>query len=96
MAEAMACGTPVAAFRCSAPADLVEPGLTGELADPGQPGSLLQGLLQLLPQAAHMASACARRAGERYSTPLAARAYQQLYGRLLIRPPVLGENDVQP
>ena len=96
MAEAMACGTPVAAFRCSAPADLVEPGRTGFLAEPGQPGSLLQGLLQLLPQAARMASACARRAVERYSTPLAAQAYQQLYGRLLIRPPVLGENVLQP
>jgi glycosyltransferase involved in cell wall biosynthesis len=50
MAEAMACGTPVAAFRCSAPADLVEPGRTGFLAEPGQPGSLLQGLLQQGPR----------------------------------------------
>ena len=83
MAEAMACGTPVLAFRCSAPADLVESGLTGELVEPGDSRQLWQGLQQLLPIAPQMASACADRALQRFSTGQAAHAYRQLYGNLL-------------
>lgn len=91
MAEAMACGTPVLAFRCSAPADLVEPGLTGELVEPGQSSTLWEGLRQLLPKAPLMASACAARALQRFSTRQAASAYHQLYGRLLSQTPELVE-----
>ena len=93
MAEAMACGTPVLAFRCSAPADLVEPGLTGALVEPGQSAALWQGLQQLLPQAHRMAATCAERAVERFSAPQAAQAYNQLYRRLLGQAPVLVEDD---
>jgi glycosyltransferase involved in cell wall biosynthesis len=90
MAEAMACGTPVLAFRCSAPADLVEPGLTGALVEPGDAGQLLSELQRLLPRAAQLAPACAERARQRFSTRQAASAYRQLYGRLL------GEDGPQP
>jgi glycosyltransferase involved in cell wall biosynthesis len=83
MAEAMACGTPVLAFRCSAPADLVEPGLTGALVEPGDAGQLMRELQLLLPRAAQLAPACAERARQHFSTRNAASAYRQLYGRLL-------------
>ena len=92
MAEAMACGTPVLAFRCSAPADLVEPGLTGALVEAGQSAALWQGLQQLLPQAHRMAATCAERALERFSMSQAAKGYHQLYGRLLGQAPVLVED----
>jgi len=95
MAEAMACGTPVLAFRCSAPADLVEPGLTGALVEPGQSGALLEGLRQLLAQAPKMASACAERAVERFSCRRAASAYRELYQRLFAAPAVLMEDECQ-
>lgn len=87
MAEAMACGTPVLAFACSAPADLVEPGLTGALVQPGEASQLLGELQRLLPRAAQLAPACAERARQRFSTRQAASAYSQLYARLL------GEDD---
>jgi glycosyltransferase involved in cell wall biosynthesis len=34
MIEAMACGTPVAAYRCQGPADVVDQGVTGFMVDP--------------------------------------------------------------
>lgn len=83
MAEAMACGTPVAAFRCAAPADLVEPGITGGLADhPGNSGCLLDTIRAILGQAAPLSAHCAERARHRFSQSGAASAYLNLYGRL--------------
>lgn len=82
MAEAMACGTPVLAHRCSAPADLVEPSVTGVLVEPGNSNSLWRGLDELLPKAAVLSSGCATRAVERFSAKRAAHAYGQLYERL--------------
>ena len=81
--EAMACGTPVLAFRCSAPADLVESGLTGALVEPVEAGQLLAELQRWLPRAAELAPACAERARQRFSTQMAASAYRRLYARLL-------------
>jgi glycosyltransferase involved in cell wall biosynthesis len=82
MAEAMACGTPVAAFATSAPADLVEPGLTGQLAAAGESGALLEAIRELLPQADHISAHCAERARRRFSETGAASAYADLYERL--------------
>lgn len=83
MAEAMACGTPVVAFRCSAPADLVEAGLTGGLAEmPGDSRCLLAAITETLAQTATLSAHCADRARQRFSQSGAARAYQNLYGRL--------------
>lgn len=82
MAEAMACGTPVAAFNSSAPADLVEPGLTGQLAAAGDSDALLEAIVHLLPQADHCAGHCAERARRRFSETGAASAYTDLYERL--------------
>jgi glycosyltransferase involved in cell wall biosynthesis len=33
MVEAMACGTPVAAYPCQGPLDVIEPGVTGYLSE---------------------------------------------------------------
>jgi glycosyltransferase involved in cell wall biosynthesis len=96
MAEAMACGTPVLAFRCSSPADLVEPGLTGALVEPGHSAALWQGLQLLLPHAHRMAATCAERAVERFSTLQAAKSYHQLYRRLLGQAPELVINGSKP
>ena len=82
MAEAMACGTPVAAFAASAPADLVEPGLTGALATAGDGDALLEAIRQLLPQADRLSAHCAGRARQRFSETDAASAYADLYERL--------------
>jgi glycosyltransferase involved in cell wall biosynthesis len=82
MAEAMACGTPVAAFATSAPADLVEPGLTGQLAAAGDSSALLDAIRQLLPPADHLSAHCAERARRRFSENGAASAYGDLYERL--------------
>jgi glycosyltransferase involved in cell wall biosynthesis len=82
MAEAMACGTPVAAFAASAPADLVEPGLTGALAAAGDDDALLEAIRQLLPQADRLSAHCAERARQRFSETEAASAYADLYERL--------------
>lgn len=83
MAEAMSCGTPVVAFPGSAPADLVEPGLTGLLAreiDDSQ--ALLEAVAALLSEAAQLSAHCSARARQRFSQTVAASAYRDLYGRL--------------
>jgi glycosyltransferase involved in cell wall biosynthesis len=83
MAEAMSCGTPVVAFPGSAPADLVEPGLTGLLAremDDSQ--ALLEVVAAALSQAAQLSAHCSARARQRFSQTVAACAYRDLYGRL--------------
>jgi len=82
MAEAMACGTPVAAFACSAPADLVEPGLTGALAAAGDSAALLQAIRHLLQQTDRLAAHCAERARQRFGETASAGAYANLYERL--------------
>jgi glycosyltransferase involved in cell wall biosynthesis len=82
MAEAMACGTPVAAFACSAPADLVEPGLTGALATAGDSAALLEAIRHLLLQTDRLAAHCAERARQRFGETASAGAYANLYERL--------------
>lgn len=82
MAEAMACGTPVAAFACSAPADLVEPGLTGALATAGDSAALLEAACHLLKRTDCSSAHCAERARQRFSETVSARAYAELYERL--------------
>jgi glycosyltransferase involved in cell wall biosynthesis len=83
MAEAMSCGTPVVAFPGSAPADLVEPGLTGLLAgEMDTSPALLEAIAAALSQTAQLSAHCAARARQRFSQTVAASAYRDLYGRL--------------
>ena len=82
MAEAMACGTPVAAFAGSAPADLVEPGFTGALATLGDGAALLQAIQLVLQQTDRLSAHCGERARRRFGETDCARAYADLYERL--------------
>jgi len=86
MAEAMACGTPVAAFACSAPADLVEPGLTGALASPGDSAALMAAVRSLFQRSDQLAAHCAERARQRFGQTVSAGAYADLYERLCTGP----------
>lgn len=83
MAESMACGTPVVAFNESAPADLVEPGLTGVLVDLSQADNLWHGIQALLPRSSRMSANCAERAAARFSSRQAAISYGELYRHVL-------------
>lgn len=83
MAEAMACGTPVVAFNATAPADLVEVGVTGILVEPGRADALLAGVLALIRELPPMSTSSSGRAIQRFSSYQAAMAYQQLYAELL-------------
>jgi glycosyltransferase involved in cell wall biosynthesis len=70
VAEAMACGVPVAATAVNAVADLVEPGVTGLLVPPQRPELLAAAIGYLLDSpaaAARMAAAGQARIGARYS-----------------------------
>jgi glycosyltransferase involved in cell wall biosynthesis len=79
MAEAMACGTPVVAFNATAPADLVEVGVTGVLVEPGQPDALLAAVQRMRNDRMFRPSVCAERALHRFSVGQAAAEYQRLY-----------------
>jgi glycosyltransferase involved in cell wall biosynthesis len=70
IAEAMACGVPVAATAVNAVADLVEPGVTGLLVPPQRPELMAGAIRYLLDSpgaAARMAAAGQARIGARYS-----------------------------
>jgi glycosyltransferase involved in cell wall biosynthesis len=70
VAEAMACGVPVAATAVNAVADLVEPGVTGLLVPPQRPELMAAAIGYLLDspaEAARMAAAGQARIGARYS-----------------------------
>ncbi len=76
--EAMACGTPVIAFRRGALPEVVEEGVTGFLVDS----------LDAMAQAARCAGeisprACRERVEGRYSATRMADDYEELYGRVL-------------
>jgi len=82
IAEAMACGTPVVAFNASAPADLIEPGVSGVLVPTGDRHALLQAISSFLAQVNPPFSQCSNRARQRFSKAVAAKAYGGLYGSL--------------
>lgn len=84
MAEAMACGTPVVAFNATAPADLVEHGISGVLVEPGQPEALLDGVLLMQRNQSFRPSACSERAAHLFSASSVATQYLQLYTQLLL------------
>jgi len=82
IAEAMACGVPVAATAVNAVPDLVEPGVTGLLVPPGQPDQLAGAVGYLLDNgadAAAMAAAARARIGARYGEDALAHALMAAY-----------------
>lgn len=82
-AEALACGTPVAAFRTAGLPELAIPGETGALAEPFDPESLAGAILTVLRDKASFSSR-ARQYAERNNSPgKAAEAYLRVYERVL-------------
>lgn len=84
--EALACGTPVVAFRDTGVVDAVDHGRTGYLADFGSAPDLAHGLASCVNEGRKSMRVAARETAEkRFSTKVQARHYSDLYGRLLRR-----------
>jgi glycosyltransferase involved in cell wall biosynthesis len=86
MIEAMACGTPVVAFRCGSTPEIVEDGATGYLVDTVEQGIAAAGRAHLLDREAIRA-----RFELRFSATAMARRYLDVYGDLLARRPFAEE-----
>ena len=77
MIEAMACGTPVVAWRCGSTSEVIEPGVTGFLVGSDEEAD------QAVLQARQLDRAAVRRRFElRYSASAMARRYVDLYEQL--------------
>jgi glycosyltransferase involved in cell wall biosynthesis len=86
MIEAMACGTPVVAFRCGSTPEIIEDGATGYLVDTVEHAVAAAGRAHLLDREAIRA-----RFELRFSATAMARRYLDVYGDLLARRPFAGE-----
>lgn len=82
MIEAMACGTPVVAFRCGSTTEVIEDGATGFLVDTLEQAVAAAGRAPLLDREAIRA-----RFELRFSATAMARRYLDVYGDLLARRP---------
>lgn len=81
MIEAMACGTPVIAYRCGSVPEIVDHGVTGFIVDD------LEGALEALERIDELDRARVRRMAERrFSAEVMTRAYVRLYESLVDRP----------
>ena len=80
MIEAMACGTPVLAFRCGSVPEIIEDGLTGRIVyDVGEAVRAMPELLEL------DRTAIRARFEERFSAPRMASDYLRIYETMLRR-----------
>lgn len=86
MIEAMACGTPVVAFRCGSTPEIIEDGETGFLVDTLEQAVAAAGRAHLLDREAIRA-----RFDLRFSATAMARRYLDVYGDLLARRPYAEE-----
>jgi glycosyltransferase involved in cell wall biosynthesis len=86
MIEAMACGTPVVAFRCGSTPEVIEDGETGFLVDTLEQAVAAAGRAHRLDRAAIRA-----RFDLRFSATAMARRYLDVYGDLLARRPFAAE-----
>jgi glycosyltransferase involved in cell wall biosynthesis len=78
MIEAMACGTPVLAFRCGSVAEIIENGLTGGIVDS------VEGAIAMLPQVIALDRKKVRqRFEQRFSATRMAKDYVRVYHKLL-------------
>jgi len=82
MIEAMACGTPVVAFRCGSTSEVIEDGETGFLVDTLEQAVAAAGRARLLDRETIRA-----RFDLRFSATAMARRYLDVYGDLLARRP---------
>jgi len=95
MIEAMACGTPVLAFRCGSVPEIIDPGLTGLVVD------TMDEAVQVLPEVMALdRHAVRRRFDERFSATRMAKDYVQLYRSLLkrssLQEPAVAARDARP
>jgi glycosyltransferase involved in cell wall biosynthesis len=92
MIEAMACGTPVVAFRCGSVPEIIDPGVTGDIVES------VEQAVQVLPRVLSLDRRQVRRRFEqRFTAGRMARDYVQVYRSLLGRErPVQHHNRMQP
>lgn len=88
MIEAMACGTPVVAFRCGSTTEVIEDGATGYLVDTMEQAIAAADRVGLLDREAVRA-----RFDLRFSATAMARRYLDVYGDILARRPY-GETQI--
>jgi glycosyltransferase involved in cell wall biosynthesis len=87
MIEAMACGTPVLAFRCGSVPEIIDPGVTGLIVD------TMEEAVSTLPQVLALdRHAVRRRFEERFSVTRMAKNYLHVY-RSLLRQPAMPERE---
>ncbi|MDQ1708702.1 MAG: hypothetical protein QOG49_87 [Frankiaceae bacterium] len=80
MIEAMACGTPVIAFRAGAAPEVVEDGVTGFLVDD------VDGMAAAIARVGGLdPRACRERVATHYNVPTVAAAYEQVYSAAIHR-----------
>jgi glycosyltransferase involved in cell wall biosynthesis len=82
MIEAMACGTPVLAFRCGSTPEIIEDGITGFLVDTLEEAVTAAGQAHRLDR-----EAIRTRFDQRFSATVMAQRYLDVYGDLLARRP---------
>jgi glycosyltransferase involved in cell wall biosynthesis len=78
MIEAMACGTPVLAFRCGSIPEIIEDGITGKVVN-----SELEAIAALPEILSYNRRAVRRRFEERFTAARMAKDYLRIYRRLL-------------
>jgi glycosyltransferase involved in cell wall biosynthesis len=85
--EAMACGKPVAGFRASGLATMIDDGKNGRLAEPFSPESLASALSDMLkrPSPVPWARNCRQEFEHTYAWPGPAERYARLYAEVLDR-----------
>ena len=88
MIEAMACGTPVVAFRCGSTREIVEDGVTGFLVDTVDEAVAATALTHRLDR-----GAIREQFDLRFSATAMARRYLDVYADLLARRPYAGRAD---
>src|SRR5438045_7997044 len=87
MIEAMACGTPVLAFRCGSVAEIVEDGVTGRIV------STVEEALHAVPELLALdRRSVRRRFEERFSAARMAKDYVRIYRAMLRKQNVLHED----
>ena len=91
MIEAMACGTPVLAFRCGSVPEIIDPGVTGVIVD------TMEQAVGMLPQVVALdRHAVRRRFEERFTATRMAKNYLQVYHALLKRPSISDRDSTVP
>ena len=91
MIEAMACGTPVLAFRNGSVSEIIDQGVTGAIVE------TMDEAVRMLPQVLALdRRAVRRRFEQRFSSARMAWDYVALYGSLLKRPPISERETTMP